>query len=75
MKNEEKSFEDALKELEIIVKELEEGKTPLEQAIDKYSEAMKLVKYCGEKLKSAQDRVNKILNSDGTLEDFDIKDE
>ncbi len=75
MKNEEKSFEDALKELEIIVKELEEGKTPLEEAIDKYSEAMKLVKYCGEKLKSAQDRVNKILNSDGTLEDFDIKDE
>lgn len=75
MKNEEKSFEDALKELEVIVKELEEGKTPLEQAIDKYSEAMKLVKYCGEKLKSAQDRVNKILNSDGTLEDFDIKDE
>lgn len=75
MLNEEKSFEDALKELEVIVKELEEGKTPLEQAIDKYSEAMKLVKYCGEKLKSAQDRVNKILNSDGTLEDFDIKDE
>ncbi len=75
MKNEEKSFEDALKELEVIVKELEEGKTPLEQAIDKYSDAMKLVKYCGEKLKGAEKRVNKILNSDGTLEDFDIKDE
>lgn len=75
MKNEEKSFEDALKELEIIVKELEEGKTPLEQAIDKYSEAMKLVKFCGEKLKNASLKVNKILNSDGILEDFEIKDE
>lgn len=75
MKNEEKSFEDALKELEVIVKELEEGKTPLEKAIDKYSEAMKLVKYCGEKLNTAQERVNKILNSDGTIEDFEIEDE
>lgn len=75
MNNEEKSFEEALKELETIVKELEEGKEPLEKAIDKYSEAMKLVKFCGDKLNNAQEKVNKILNEDGSLEDFDIKDE
>lgn len=75
MNNEEKSFEEALKELETIVKELEEGKAPLEKAIDKYSEAMKLVKFCSDKLNNAQEKVNKILNEDGSLEDFDIKDE
>ena len=32
----EKSFEDALKELEAIVKELEAGNVELDQAIDKY---------------------------------------
>ena len=42
----EKSFEDALKELEVIVKELESGNVELYQAIDKYTEAMKLAKYC-----------------------------
>ena len=46
----EKSFEDALKELEVIVKELEAGNVELDDAIDKYTEAMKLAKYCSEKL-------------------------
>ena len=32
----EKSFEDALKELEVIVKELESGNVELDSAIDKY---------------------------------------
>ena len=45
----EKSFEDALKELEVIVKELEAGNVELDDAIDKYTEAMKLAKYCNGK--------------------------
>ncbi len=68
----EKSFEDALKELEVIVKELESGNVELDSAIDKYTEAMKLAKYCSEKLRNATDKVNKILTENKELVDFDI---
>ncbi len=70
----EKSFEDALKELEVIVKELESGSVELDSAIDKYTEAMKLAKYCSEKLKNATDKVNKILTENKELIDFNIGD-
>ena len=40
----EKSFEEALSELEAIVKELESGNVNLDDAINKYGEAMKLEK-------------------------------
>lgn len=70
--NMEKSFEDALKELEAIVKELESGNVELDSAIDKYTEAMKLAKYCNEKLKNATDKVNKILTENKELIDFNI---
>ncbi len=69
----EKSFEDALKELEVIVKELESGNVELDSAIDKYTEAMKLANYCSEKLKNATDKVNKILTENKELVDFDIE--
>lgn len=70
----EKSFESALKELEVIVHELESGSVELDAAIDKYTEAMKLAKYCNEKLKTATDKVNKILTDNKELIDFEIGD-
>ena len=70
----EKSFEDALKELEAIVKELESGTVELDGAIDKYTEAMKLAKYCSEKLKNASDKVSKILNESKELVDFEVEE-
>jgi len=70
----EKTFEQALEELEAIVKELETGTVELDTAIEKYTEAMKLAKYCSEKLKTATDKVNKILTEQGELKDFEIND-
>jgi len=70
----EKTFEQALEELEVIVKELETGTIELDAAIEKYTEAMRLAKYCSEKLKSATDKVNKILTEQGELKDFDIEE-
>lgn len=67
---EEKNFESSLEELEKIVKELESGNVNLDDAIDKYTEAMKLVKYCGEKLSDATKKVNKILSEDNELKEF-----
>ena len=71
---ENKSFEEALTELETIVKELENGSVELDKAINKYSEAMKLVKYCSDKLNSAEEKVNKILTENGNFEDFEVKE-
>ena len=70
----EKTFEQALEELEIIVKELETGAVELDTAIEKYTEAMKLAKYCSEKLKNATDKVNKILTEQGELKDFEVQE-
>jgi exodeoxyribonuclease VII small subunit len=68
------TFESALENLESIVHELESGSTELDKAIEKYTEAMKLVKFCNDKLNSATDKVNKILTDNGQLVDFDIEE-
>ena len=56
--------------MEEIVKELEEGNVDLDDAINKYTEAMKIAKECSEKLDKATKAVNKILSENGELEDF-----
>ena len=67
---EKKKFEDLMNDLEKIVKELESGEIDLEASIEKYTEAMKLVKLCGDKLNKASESVNKILSENGNFEDF-----
>lgn len=70
---EELTFEEKIKLLEEIVKELESGEVPLDDAINKYTEAMKLAKYCGEKLNDATKKVNKILTEDNELKEFNAE--
>lgn len=50
-------FEDALKRLETIVKEMESGELPLEDAIAKFEEGMKLSKVCSDKLDEAEKKI------------------
>lgn len=69
---EEKKFEELMAELEVIVKDLENGNTDLESSIEKYTEAMKIVKVCSEKLQNATEVVNKILQENGVVEDFEV---
>ncbi len=73
MATKEKNFEESLLELEQIVKDLENGNIPLDDAITKFNEAMILAKSCNDKLNKANESVNKILNKDGTLEDFKVE--
>lgn len=68
----EASFEEDLEQLETIVKGLESGNVPLDDAIDQFNQAMKLANKCSKKLKNAEESINKILNEDGTLSDFVI---
>jgi len=63
-------LEDELKNLETIIKELEAGDVNLDDAINKYTEAMKIAKSCSDKLTKAEEQVNKILSESGKLEDF-----
>ena len=43
-------------------------------AINKYTEAMKLAKYCSEKLNHATEKVNKILTENKELVDFKVEE-
>jgi exodeoxyribonuclease VII small subunit len=62
------SFEEALAELEQIVKRLEEGKGKLDEAISSYERGAQLKQHCESKLNEAQGRVDKIVRgSDGGL--------
>lgn len=65
-------FEEKLSELEKMVLELEKGDVDLDDAIEKYTVAMKLAKECSLKLKTAEENVNKILTENGTEEDFNV---
>lgn len=62
------SFEDALEELEDIVRTLEDGKGKLEDAITAYERGTKLKAHCEKKLKAAQAKVETIsLGADGEV--------
>lgn len=65
----EKTFEQALVELESLVKELESGEIELNQAVKKYNEGMKLSKYCHDLLKNAEGVIVKMMKDD-ELVDF-----
>ena len=60
--------------MEAIIKELEEGEVNLDDAIEKYTKAMKLAKECSDKLNKATEKVNKILLDNGTLQDFNVQE-
>ncbi|MCD6490088.1 MAG: exodeoxyribonuclease VII small subunit [Thermodesulfobacterium sp.] len=55
------SFEDALKRIEEILKQLENKELDLEEAINLYEEGLKLIHFCEEKLKNARIRIEVIL--------------
>ena len=66
-------LEKALTDLEEIVEELESGDLPLEKAMKKFEEGIKLTRGCQAALKDAEQKVEILLQSAGgdELEDFD----
>ena len=62
------SFEEALRELETILKRLEEGKVSLEDAISAYERGSQLKSHCEKKLRDAKMRVEQIVvGQDGQI--------
>ncbi|WP_336287950.1 exodeoxyribonuclease VII small subunit [Bartonella sp. CB60] len=69
------SFEEALKQLEEIVENLERGDVPLEQSIDIYERGEALKKHCDKLLKAAEAKVEKIqLSEKGSPEGVKLLD-
>ena len=73
-KEKELSFEENLEKLESIVKKLESGEVPLDNAITEFTEAMKLAKICDDKLKKAEEAITKLVNKDGSITDFKVEE-
>ena len=65
---EELSFEEAFAQLEAAVAALQDGKLPLERALQYYQEGMKLAQYCNELLQKAELSVQQLhVDNNGTL--------
>jgi exodeoxyribonuclease VII small subunit len=71
------NLEKSLADLEDLVEELESGDLPLEKALKKFEEGIKLTRGCQAALKEAEQKVEILLNSAGgeDLEDFVIDEE
>lgn len=68
------SFEEALDNLESIVKKLETGEVPLDDAISEFNKAMKLAKSCDDKLKNAEEAITKLVKENDEIVDFKVED-
>jgi exodeoxyribonuclease VII small subunit len=72
------SFEDALRALETIVRQLESGDVPLEDSISLYEKGEKLRQHCQKRLDAAQARIERIVaGPDGaaaSVQPFDAPD-
>ncbi len=63
-----KTFEQSLKQLEEIIEELESGDLPLEKALKKFEEGVKLSKYCSVKLDETERKISILTkDQDGNL--------
>ncbi len=59
-----RSFEQALQQLEQIVRELESGDLPLEAALRKFEEGIELSKFCSQKLAETERRISLLIQNE-----------
>jgi len=60
----ERTFEESLNELELIVKQLETGDLPLEESLKLFEEGVKLSRSCRERLTVAERRIEVLMKDD-----------
>ena len=63
-------FEEAMLDLEEVVKKLETGEVPLEDAIVLYKKGMELSSFCHEKLQNAEKQLITIIDKDDNQIEF-----
>jgi len=64
------TFEEAMKQLEEIVKQLEDEDLPLEKAISYYEQGMKLSKLCNDLLEDAEKKVTLLVEENNEKKPF-----
>ena len=72
-KNDSQKFEKSLAELEEIVSKMEQGDLSLEESLDAFEKGVKLSNDCQKALKTAEQKVNKLVAKGNglVLENFD----
>lgn len=70
-------FEDALGELETLVKQLEAGEQSLDESLEQFERGVSLARFCQQSLNDAGQKVKVLVAADGesTLADFDDAEE
>lgn len=68
------SFEDAVRELELIVNQMENNQLPLQDALTAFKRGSSLLQHCQKTLADVEQQI-RILNEDGTLNSFQDSDE
>lgn len=73
----EMSFEESLTELESIVEKLENGQLSLDESLLLFDKGIKLVKECDTKLKSAQQKIERLIEENNCLisEPFELQED
>jgi len=70
-----KDFESALDRLEEITEQLESGESSLEEAIELYTEGLKIAKFCNDKLSDAEKKIKLIVKDSEVAEEVDFEEE
>ena len=67
------TFEEAMSELENSVSRLESGSLSLDDSLLEFENAVKLIKFCNDKITTAEQKVKILLeNNDGVISDTDF---
>jgi len=66
------TFEDALARLEKIVRALEEGNVPLDSSLALFEEGTKLVRFCNDKIDTAEQKVKILTDKNGVITEEDF---
>lgn len=69
------NFDEALNQLEQVVRQLEAGNLPLERSIELYKVGMTLSNDCHQKLQQIEAEVAKLVDSSGQVSDFELAGE
>ena len=69
----ENTFEENMTELQEIVEKLENGDVNLDDAIAEFEKAMALIKSCDAKLKEAEETINKIVDDNKDIVEFNAE--
>lgn len=61
------SFEQALDNLEEIIQQMESGEAPLDSLVTNYQNGVKMLKFCRQKIESAEMKIRKVQEKEDEL--------